>query len=105
MRTYRNREAEQSKMVEKPTVINLELKTSDGKPVITPRQYLGRFRQFRDREHKLDFTGYSKRNKTRTSKVGAISKAQKAQNIFFAKKLVIFESFSLSVNVAHCRKM
>ena len=30
-------------------------------------------------------------NKTRTSKVGAISKAQKAQNIFFGKKLVIFE--------------
>ena len=29
-------------------------------------------------------------NKTRTSKVGAISKAQKAQNIFFGKKLVIF---------------
>ena len=26
-------------------------------------------------------------NKTRTSKVGAISKAQKAQNIFFGKKL------------------
>ena len=31
-------------------------------------------------------------NKTRTSKVGAISKAQKAQNIFFE-------------NVAQCRKM
>ena len=32
-----------------------------------------------------------KQNKTRTSKVGAISKAQKEQNIFFGKKLVIFE--------------
>ena len=31
------------------------------------------------------------KNKTRTSKVGAISKAQKAQNIFFGRKLVIFE--------------
>ena len=36
------------------------------------------------------------RNKTRTSKVGAISKAQKAQNIFFGKKLAIFEKFFLS---------
>ena len=36
--------------------------------------------------------------KTRTSKVGAISKAQKAQNIFFGK-LEIFEFF-LSKNVA-----
>ena len=35
-------------------------------------------------------------NKTRTSKVGAISKAQKAQNIFFGKKLVNFEKKSLS---------
>ena len=32
-------------------------------------------------------------NKTGTSKVGAISKAQKAQNIFFGKKLEIFEFF------------
>ena len=32
-----------------------------------------------------------KRNKTGTSQVGAISKAQKAQNIFFGKKLEIFE--------------
>ena len=31
------------------------------------------------------------RNKTRTSKVGAISKAQKAQKNFFGKKLVVFE--------------
>ena len=30
-------------------------------------------------------------NKTRTSKVGAISKAQKAQKKIFWKKLVIFE--------------
>ena len=40
------------------------------------------------------------RNKTRTSKVGVISKAQKAQNIFFGKKLEIFENFYLSENVA-----
>ena len=32
-----------------------------------------------------------KTNKTRTPQVGAISKAQKAQNIFFGKKLEIFE--------------
>ena len=44
-------------------------------------------------------------NKTRTSKVGAISKAQKAQNIFFGKKLEFSENFSRSENVAQCRKM
>ena len=43
-------------------------------------------------------------NKTRTSKVCAISKAQKAQNIF-GKKPEIFENFSLSENVAQCRKI
>ena len=37
-------------------------------------------------------------NKTRTSKVGAISKAQKEQNIFFEKKLKISEKN------AQCRK-
>ena len=44
-------------------------------------------------------------NKTGTSQVGAISKAQKAQNIFFGKKLEIFEKKFLSENVAQCRKM
>ena len=40
-------------------------------------------------------------NKTGTSQVGAISKAQKAQNIFFGKKLEIFEKKNfLSENVA-----
>ena len=34
------------------------------------------------------------RNKTRTSKVGAISKAQKAQNILFGKQLATFDFFS-----------
>ena len=34
-------------------------------------------------------------NKTRTSKVGAISKAQKPQNIFLEEKLEKFEFFSL----------
>ena len=33
-------------------------------------------------------------NKTGTSKVGAISKAQKAQDFFLRKKLEIFEFFS-----------
>ena len=33
----------------------------------------------------------NKDNKTGTSQVGAISKAQKAQKIFFGKKLEIFE--------------
>ena len=33
-------------------------------------------------------------NKTGTSQVGAISKAQKAQNFFFGKKLEIFEKNS-----------
>ena len=36
-----------------------------------------------------------KMNKTRTSKVGAISKAQKAQNIFFGKKLEISKKIFL----------
>ena len=44
-------------------------------------------------------------NKTRTPQVGAISKAQKAQNIFFGKKLEIFEKKILPENVAQCRKM
>ena len=46
------------------------------------------------------------KNKTRTSNVGAISKAQKAQNIF-CKKLEIFEIFfgkcrELPKNVKRC---
>ena len=45
------------------------------------------------------------KNKTGTSQVGAISKAQKAQNIFLEKKLEIFEKKILSENVAQCRKM
>ena len=36
-------------------------------------------------------------NKTGTSKVGAISKAQIAQNTFFGKKLEIFDFFSENV--------
>ena len=46
-----------------------------------------------------------KLNKTRTPQVGAISKAQKAQNIFFGKKLEIFGKKKFSENVAQCRKM
>ena len=37
------------------------------------------------------FESSHKKNKTGTSQVGAISKAQKAQNIFFGKKLETFE--------------
>ena len=39
-------------------------------------------------------------NKTRTPQVGAISKAQKAQNIFFGKKL---EIFGKKVSFGKCR--
>ena len=43
-------------------------------------------------------------NKTRTSKVGAISEAQKGQNIFLEKKLEIFENFLFRKKVTQCRK-
>ena len=46
-------------------------------------------------------------NKTRTSKVGAISKAQKAQNIFFEKKLDIVEFFfirKMSHSAEKCKR-
>ena len=52
----------------------------------------------------LQFKSVTTKNKTGTSKVGAISKAQKAQNIFL-RKLEIFEIFFLSENVAQCQKM
>ena len=42
-----------------------------------------------------------KKNKTRTSKVGAISKAQKAQNIFFGKKLETFGSIFFFKKKSH----
>ena len=41
-----------------------------------------------------------KNNKTGTSQVGALSKAQKAQNIFFGKKLEIFEK---KISFGKCR--
>ena len=40
-------------------------------------------------------------NKTGTSKVGAISKAQKAQKIFFGKKIEIFEKFFFFQKKSH----
>ena len=40
------------------------------------------------------------KNKTGTSQVGAMSKAQKAQNIFFGKKLEIFEK---KISFGKCR--
>ena len=43
-------------MAEKNIVPNLEAKATDGNPVITPRQWLERFRQFCKREHKKDIT-------------------------------------------------
>ena len=43
-------------------------------------------------------------NKTGTSRVGAVSKAQKAQNIFLEKNLK-FRKKILSESVAQCRKM
>ena len=49
--------------------------------------------------------GETTTNKTRTPQVGAISKAQKAQNIFLEKNFEIFEKKILSENVAQCRKM
>ena len=45
-------------------------------------------------------TSYACFNKTGTSQVGAISKAQKAQNIFFEKKLEIFEK---KISFGKCR--
>ena len=41
------------------------------------------------------------RNKTRTSKVGAISKAQKAQNNFLEKNLKFLKKIFLSKKVAY----
>ena len=46
-----------------------------------------------------------KLNKTGTSQVGAISKAQKAQNIFLEKTLKFSKKKFLSENVAQCQKM
>ena len=42
-----------------------------------------------------------KKNKTRTSEVGAISKTQKAQNIFFGKKNLKFLKFFLFRKMSH----
>ena len=46
------------------------------------------------------------KNKTGTSKVGAISNAQKAQNIFFGKKLEIFEKIfrKMSHSAEKCKE-
>ena len=49
-------------------------------------------------EHRLLFSTqdrdlFTKLNKTRTSEVGAISKAQKAQNIFWEKNLKVLKIF------------
>ena len=43
-------------MAEKNIVPNLETKATDGNPVYTPRQWLERFKQFTEREHKIDIT-------------------------------------------------
>ena len=44
---------------------------------------------------------FKKENKTGTSQVGAISKPQKAQNIFFGKKLEIFEKKMFFRKMSH----
>ena len=62
--------------------------------------------QLGQKKRKFCFHDKIQVNKTRTSKVGAISKAQKAQNIFFEKKLVIFEKnlkFSENFFLGKCR--
>ena len=41
-------------MTKKNTVPNIEAKASDGKAILTPRQWLERFRQSTKREHKID---------------------------------------------------
>ena len=41
-------------MTEKNRVPNLEARASDGIARLTPRQWLGRSRQFTKREHKID---------------------------------------------------
>ena len=41
-------------MTEKNTVLNLEARSSDGNAIFTPRQWLERFRQFTEREHKIN---------------------------------------------------
>ena len=43
-------------MAEKNIVPNLEAKVSDDNAVLTPRQWLERFRQFTKREHKIGIT-------------------------------------------------
>ena len=43
-------------MTEKNIFPNLEARASDGNPIFTPRQWLGRFRQFTKREHNIDIT-------------------------------------------------
>ena len=41
-------------MTEKNTVPNLEARASDGNAIFTPRQWLERFRQFTEQEHKIN---------------------------------------------------
>ena len=41
-------------MAEKNIVPNLEARATDGNPLVTPRQWLERFRQFCKREHKTE---------------------------------------------------
>ena len=59
-----------------------------------PDMVLGSFRNVSKKWTDQCEDSSPKKNKTRTSKVGAISKAQKPQNIFFWKKLEFFDFFS-----------
>ena len=47
-------------MTEKNIVPNLEAKASVGKSMVTPRQWLGKFRQFTKGERKIDITPFLK---------------------------------------------
>ena len=43
-------------MTEENIVPNLEAEATDANPIFSPRQWLERFRQFTNREHKIDIT-------------------------------------------------
>ena len=59
----------------KEIVPNLETKATDGNPVITPRQWLERFKQFTKREHKIDITPLLKKEEITDSAWGAKEQA------------------------------
>ena len=50
-------------MAERNMVLSAEAKATDGYSVLTPRQWLERFRQFSKREHKIDIATWIKGEK------------------------------------------